>query len=279
MLVIVLWMSSILSAVAISVAVAARSHALYERNAMSDVLAKGIADGLVRLAALRATSQDGGNLLSGEWRACRWFDDADAWIAAQDQSGLVDLNTASPALITALLEGLGLTPTEAAITAGELRDFRDADATALTGGTEPSVYPGRDFGPKNAPFEAVEELSQIPGLTSTLQERLQSLVTVSNGQSGIDLKTAPAGLLQVLGVDRSSTKGLSFSSPRMSSVIGITVAVQLKDSSRFVRRAFVERTGQVERPFAFAGWDEGSWPSGLPSQSLLDCRGWGLGAK
>lgn len=64
-----------LAAFAIAVTFSVRSHALYVRNAMSGTLAQGVADGLVRLTALRLA--DGGSVLAGQpsdgrWQACRW---------------------------------------------------------------------------------------------------------------------------------------------------------------------------------------------------------------
>ncbi len=258
-LITVLWMSGLLAAFAISVTTSIRSHALYARNAMSSELAEGIADGLVRLTALQLATGDGGIPADGSWRACSWGNAARAWVAVQDQSGLVDLNTASVPLMTALLEGLGLGREQAARMTSDMRDYRDADGAADLGGSEPAVYPGRSFGPKNAPFEALEELDQIPDMTPGLLLALRQFTTVANLQAGIDFGTAPAGLLRALGVSRSSVAGLAFSSPRASPDRAIVAAVELTDGTRFVRRAMIERLDQPGQPFAVLSWDEGSW--------------------
>ena len=136
-LIMVIWLSGLLAAFAISVTVSVRSHALYARNAMSEVRAKGIADGLVQLTALQVVYEDGAPPADGSWRACSWPDGAQAWVAVQDQSGLVDLNTASPSLMAALIEGLGLPPVEAEEMVAAMRDFRDADSISDFGRGEP----------------------------------------------------------------------------------------------------------------------------------------------
>jgi type II secretory pathway component PulK len=259
-LVLVIWLSGLLAAFAISVTVSVRSHALYARNAVSEIRAKGIADGLVQLTGLRVAHQEAAPPADGRWLACRWPDGAQAWVAVQDQSGLVDLNTASPRLMTALLEGLGMPPSAAEEMVTAMRDFRDADSISDFGRDEPEVYPGRDFGPKNAPFEAVEELDQLPGMTPALFAELRSLTTIHTQQTGFYFGTAPERLLQVLGLTRTSVAGLSFSSPQSSRVRSITVAVQITDSTRFVRHATIERTDQPLRPFVVLTWDGGGWP-------------------
>jgi len=259
-LVVVIWLSGLLSAFAISVTVSVRSHALYARNAMTEVRAKGIADGLVQLTALQIANAEDAPFPDGRWLACIWPDGAQAWVAVQEQSGLVDLNTASPRLLAALFEGLGLPPAEAEEMVSAMRDFRDADSISDFGRDEPVVYPGRDFGPKNAPFEAVEELDQLPGMTPALFAELRSLTTIHTQQTGLYFGTAPERLLQVLGLSRTSVAGLPFSSPRSSNVSSIRVAAQINDSTRFVRHATIERTDQPLRPFVILNWDGGSWP-------------------
>jgi type II secretory pathway component PulK len=259
-LVVVIWISGFLAVFAISVTVSMRSHTLFARNATSEVLAKGIADGLVQLTALQVADAEGSSRQDGTWRPCDWFDTARAWVAIQDQSGLVDLNTASPRLMTALLEGIGLTQVQAMDMVAAMRDYRDADDASDFGQSEADTYSGRNFGPKNAAFEAVEELDQLPGMTPALFGELRELTTVSTQQTGFDFATAPERLLQVLQISRTSVAGLSFSSPRSSRVSAITVAVQVNDGTRFVRRAMIERTDQPQRPFVVLSWDGAAWP-------------------
>lgn len=259
-LVVVIWMCGLLAAFAISVTVSMRSHALYARNSVSEVLAKSIADGMLRLTALKVAYEQSTPPADGRWQACRWANEAQVWFAVQDQSGLVDINTASPRLMTALLEGIGLTQSQAADMVRAMRDFRDADSLSDFGQNEPKTYSGRIFGPKNAPFEAVEELDQLPGMTPALFAELRNLTTIFTQQTGFDFGTAPQHLLQILQLSRSSVAGLSYASPRSSRMSSITVAVQVNDGTRFIRRAMIERTDQPNRPFVILAWDGGTWP-------------------
>lgn len=273
-LVTVIWLSAILAAFAVSVSVSVRSHALFARNAASGALAAGIADGLLQLTALdlaHASQAARGARADGSWRACRWSKAAQAWISVQDQNGLVDLNMASAPLMIALLRGLGLPPDQALVMSGAMRDYRDADSNAGQGGPEPSAYPGRPFGPKNAPFDAVEELDQIPGMTPELLQRLRSLATVSSQQPGIDFAAAPDALLQALHISRAAGASSPFAGARGSPVSAITVAVQLADGTRFVRRALLEWTDQPNQPFVTTSWDSQPWPASLGPASSSAC--------
>ena len=266
-LVVVILLSGLLAAFAVSVTVSVRSQVLFARNTMSEITAKGIADGLVELTALQVAYAEGAPHADGRWWACRWPEGAQAWLAVRDQSGLVDLNTASPRLLAALFEGLGMPPVQAEEMVTAMRDFRDADGDSDFGRGEPDIYPGRDFGPKNAPFEAVEELDQLPGMTPALFAELRNLTTIHTQQTGFDFGTAPERLLQVLNLSRTSVEGLPYSSPRSSKVSSIVAAVELSDGTRFMRRAMIERTDQPLRPFVVLAWDRGAWPLQIRQES------------
>lgn len=192
---------------------------------------------------------------------------ANVWLATQDQSGLVDLNTATTPLLTALLEGLGLSSEQAGLMVSTMRDYRDADSAGDLGTIEPQLYPGKDFGPKNAPFETPEELDQLPGMTTQLLARLKLLTTVGTQQTGIDFGSAPASLLVALGLTRTSVAGLPFRSAAQSRARSILVAVQLNDRTRFVRQAMIEQVDQPQRPFVATAWGQTQWPPALPSQA------------
>lgn len=260
MLVLVIWMAGLLAAFATSITVSVRSHVLYARNATSEIRAKGIADGMAQLTALQIVYGEGALPADGSWRSCIWPDGAQAWVAVQDQSGLVDINTASPLLLIALFENLGMPTIKAEDLVAAMRDYRDADSISSFGRMEPELYAGRNFGPKNGPFEAVEEMDQLPGMTPVLFTELRNLTTIHSQQTGFHFPTAPERLLQTLKLSHSSAPGLPFSSPQSSRVSSITVAVQLNDSTRFVRRATIERTGQPLRPFVVLTWDRDGWP-------------------
>lgn len=262
-LVAVIWLCALLAAFAIAVSLSVRSHALYVRNAISGSLAQGVADGLVRITALRLA--DGGSVLAGQpsdgrWQACRWPGIARAWLSVQNQAGLVDLNTAPTGLLVALFSGLGLARPEAVALAAALQDYRDADHLAQQGGAEPAAYPGRAHGPKNAPFEAVEELDQLPGIPPALLARLLPLVTVATQQAGIDVSLAPAALLQALGMSRRAGQG-AFSISATSRVSAVSAAVELADGTRVLRRAMIERVDQPGLPFVVTAWEAGAWPA------------------
>lgn len=278
-LVSVIWIAGLLAVMATAFTIGIRSYTLVGRNAILGERAEAIADGMALLWALRLSSFDvTGNpqVVSSKPSTCRWSSVATAIITIQDQGGLVDLNTASPPLLDKMLEDLGLSLSESQSFQAALRDFRDPDHIAETTGEEAEAYPGKGFGPKNAPFSIPEELHQIPGVTEEQRGRLLRLTTVFSQQTGIDPARAPEELRRVLGIsDASNPDNIAFASPSPQRVFAIEAAVELGDGSRFVRRALIALLRQPERPFAILSWQHGTGtgqplPSTAPLQPCLN---------
>lgn len=164
-----------------------------------------LASGGARLAALELMELRGGRTspleVGGSAYVCTPpAGDAVLHILAEDEGGKVDLNTASDALIEALLKGAGASAAEAERLTARIADFRDADDTPRVGGGEAAAYKaaGMRNGPKNAEFESVEELDQVLGMPGWLYARVRPHVTVFNGTSGVDPSRATLELAALL---------------------------------------------------------------------------------
>lgn len=250
-------MVGLLAVVATAFAITVRSHTLAGSNIVYNTRAESVADGMALATALRlatAASATGIPKLNGEANYCRWSDDISVAISVQDQGGLVDLNTASPELFSALLQGLGADGAKSVEIIAALQDFRDPDSQSASGSAEPAVFAGKSYGPKNAPLAIPEEIDQVPELDDALFHKLMPLVTVYSQQPGIDLSRAPKQLLDLLGVGESD---LRFASPSPAKTFSIDVIVELKNGSRYRRQAFISLLQQPERPFAVLAWRRG----------------------
>ena len=152
----VLWTVGLLSAVAAVLLRTVHADLTQARTDIALARAQAAADGEARLAILKAL---GNPLLP-------WDGQARGGVIFQDEGGLVDLNSAAPAVLATLLP----TPKVAAILAAR--------------------------GPETAPtpFYSTLDLARVPGFDAALVHRLQPLLTVHSGQPGLDPKTAPVVL-------------------------------------------------------------------------------------
>lgn len=256
-LVSVIWIAGLLAVVATAFAITVRSHTLAGSNVIYNTRAESVADGMALATALQlATIANVNELLklNSATTYCKWSSDIAVTISIQDQGGLVDLNTASPDLLKTLLQGMGADEAKSAGIVTALRDFRDPDSQSISGGVEPAIFPGKAYGPRNAPLAVPEEIDQVPELDDTLFHELMPFVTVYSQQSGIDLSSAPQKLLDLLGTRESA---LRFSSPSPAKTFSIDVTAELKNGSRYRRQALISLLHQPDRPFAVLAWRRG----------------------
>ncbi len=184
-LVSVLWLLALLTLVTMVLLTAVRLDVRTTGQLTQHAEAEALADGLMRLVALRLGDRDrrpladAGLARDGTPLICGHGDAAVA-IAVTDVGGLVDLNAASASLLEWLLRGLGVAPEKAVALAAAIVDFRDVDDVPGVNGAESAAYraAGLGHGPKNAPFETVTELDQVLGMDVALLNRLRYRVTV-----------------------------------------------------------------------------------------------------
>lgn len=124
-----------------------------------------------------------------------------------DEERRLSLNTVTAPVLARLCERVGgLRPDQAAQVADAVLDWRDEDDEMRPHGAEDFEYRGRPGGYecKDAPFENVEELLLIDGMTADLYQRLLPHVTVY-GTGAVNLNTAGPEVLAALGL---STAGV-----------------------------------------------------------------------
>jgi general secretion pathway protein K len=156
-----------------------------------------------------------------------------------------------------LFAKLGASNQESRDLALALGDYRDVDQQDSKGGAEPTRYADVGFGPKDGPFQAIEELDQLPGLKEEIYRAAKPLVTVHSLQPGIDPATAPAALRELFdqpAIGPFTGFLASYTGARQSKTFSIDVTARLKNGGLFRRLALVVMIRQPDRPFSFLSW-------------------------
>lgn len=120
-----------------------------------------------------------------------------------NEASRYNLNEIKPETLQVLLEVLGLASEEAGALAAAIVDWRDEDDLALLNGAEDDDYraAGRAFGAKDAPYEAVEELLQVLGMTPEIYRALAPEVSVeAEGSAPVERFASPAVLATLQGI-------------------------------------------------------------------------------
>ncbi len=180
-LVIVLWTLALLAVLAGAFSTASRTHAKLAFNVIERAKAEALADAAVAraIAGLLALPEDGG--LRVDQTPYAWvFDGGEVVFAIADEGGKIDLNSVSAEELSAILAALGVPARDSARLAGAIVDFRDDDQTVSASGAEVAEYrrAGLPHGPKDAPFERLDELALVLGMTGELVALLSPIATV-----------------------------------------------------------------------------------------------------
>lgn len=225
-----------------------RSNTTFARALLYNQQLEAAADGMSRLIAFQFSTRDPSRPFSMQ-QACRWNQEISIYYEIQDQAGLVDLNTANPALVIAILRGLGETETDASIIASAMADYKDPDTQSQSGGDESAIYETPGTGPSNGPFATIEELDRIPLITDRLYAKLLPLVTVHSQQTGFDPAQAPKTLLDVV-----KDAATNFASPSPARVYSIIAIAKREKAGVFARSSIISLTGQPNRAYVGLKW-------------------------
>ncbi len=282
-LVLVLWATTLLTVIAASFAFSMRTDTLLAQNLAASARAQALADAGVQralyemfkpIADLQRWKGDG---VPHQWE----FGGGKLSIMVLDVSGKIDLNSASDDLLKGLLKSVGLTVEESIVLLDAIVDWRDGDDLPRPKGAEVAEYKaaGLKYRPSNAPFETVNELQRVLGMTPDLYANLADALTVDSHQAGINAAIAPrkvllalpganAALVDAYLIARQEALVKNLPPPPFApaaaavagddgSVYSVRAEAALPDGTVFIRETVVKVDQGAVRKFVFFSWKEG----------------------
>jgi general secretion pathway protein K len=277
----VLWALALLSAMAVVLAGTARTEAQIAHNHYENARARSLAEAGISLAIVRFLDPDPRT----QWRAdggehAFSYGGGNIRVSLKDEAGKVDLNAAPDELIAGLFTVVGVQGDAVSRLSHAIADWKDADDLRHALGAEASDYAraGLSYGPRNAPFQSVEELRLVLGMTALLYEQVEPFVTIHSPGGRINpLSAAPEVLralpgaqpaqinahLQARGSRVSPLKSAAL--PSLTGVdqyisAGLPNAVTIRaeavtdSGATFIREAIVAATRNARAPYAMLGW-------------------------
>ena len=207
-LVAVLWILVLVGAIAGALLADARAERRGAANARVTTQARwaaraGLARALYQVDTTLTRSATGFALGADSGTALPFVEFAVAGVAvrvvALDARARVNLNLADASQLRRLLVALGVDSREGSSLANAVLDWRDPDQVRRPNGAEVGDYaalrpPSR---PKDAPFDAVDELATVLGMTPSIYHRVASHLTVA-GDGRVNANSAPAPVLLTL---------------------------------------------------------------------------------
>ncbi|MGH8644600.1 MAG: general secretion pathway protein GspK [Gammaproteobacteria bacterium] len=200
-LVIILWATVLLTVIMGGLVLAMRTEIRLALTQSAQVRARALAEAGINHVILRLLQADRRQtpsltLLKKQYR----FGAGQVQTYVEDEAGKIDLNQAGPELFDDLLLSVGLRDELRESLVEAILDFRDPDNLNRLKGLEEEVYreSGLDYGPKNARFDTVEELLQIPGMSTKLFKKVRRAITVHSGLKEVNLTLAPMSVLKAV---------------------------------------------------------------------------------
>jgi len=273
-LLMVIWIFMVLSVLSAEFSRSMRDDAVATQNLAEEIQARGVAlagmnRAIYRLlhARQQQTEDTDPDALPGDqpvqWRPDGQWHDEPYWggtygVRMVDEGGKISLNRADEALLRKVFEVVGLdTDAQQEITDAIL-DWRDSDDMHRLHGAEDEYYMKlpEPYRAKNGPFDSVDELLQVRGITRELffgmRGRglgsdgapvipLREVFSVFNRSANINVRTAPVAVLRVVlgGEEDAVEEILTAREDDPSSVLGL---IRAKVADQVLGRRLVDRT-------------------------------------
>ncbi len=200
---------------------------------------------------------------------------ADVTVDFRSESGRIDLNFAPKQLLVGLFTVLGTEPEAAEDFADRIIAWRTPASKAAD--SEAALYrtAGKSYGPRHGPFQHVNELGLVLGLTSDVVDRALPYLTVYSGQPEVNVfNAAPEvlaalpgltpGRIQILLAQRDSAPhdilnaqlgmAAQYVTAQSSKASRITVDVRLDANRRMRSEAVVLLLDDDVAPFRLLSW-------------------------
>jgi general secretion pathway protein K len=245
-----LWGGAVLAVVVMSVLQLTRSDARLARGTQDVAELNPIADAAVNMTILAMLGPPATRPTVNTGPAPVMFAGVTAQVSIMDESGKIDVNLAGAPTLRQLLSLGGLDPGQAQAVAEQIVAWR----TPAAGGQ---------------PFQSVEAIQLVPGMTPGLYRLLAPMLTVYSQSPWIDPTYASLQALNAFrtfdsGADATWKRlveertGLRAPGQKPGVVLGhaftITAEVAVEGGSRASRTAIVRLTGQAQSPLLIYRW-------------------------
>ncbi len=195
----VLWLLVLLSLIALNLSSGSRTELQLAGNARLAASARHVAEAGVNWgiwSLLQANTS--GWLADGSVRSLE-LDGLSVEVALFDEQGKIDLNEADPLLLQGLFESVGLSEKAARAQVDAILDWRDEDDLLHPDGAEEEQYRAAGLlGPANRPFERVQELRQVLGMSEALYQQVLPALTLYSNKAEVNPLVAPREVLLAL---------------------------------------------------------------------------------
>lgn len=223
-----LWSLTVLAAISVSLAFTGNISYRLAQNSLHVAYDDALADAAVNRAVLALLDPR-----TDSWRLMNAADQkfdfggASIRIRIQDELGKIDLNQTDGSTLVKLFQSAGIDPAAAEALVDKVLDWRESSPFKRVNGAKADEYraAGYDYLPRNGPFQSVDELTLVMGMTRDLYKRVEPALTVYSGRQFVDPQFATPEVLAALpslANARAAAAGLLTESTTVAPISGIS---------------------------------------------------------
>lgn len=252
-LVIVLWTLVMLSFVMTHMMAAGRTETRIASNFVANADAESQADGAVVETIFRMIDSSDSHWDIGGPYGLR-MKQARATVTVTSESGKVNPNTASQQMLAALMTAVGAQPSQAAAVSHAILDWRQSDDNDQNSAARKvAQYQAAhlDHAPPSAPFESLDEMQRVLGMTPDLFRRLKPNLSIYQTGDPVVALASPAV------VKALRTLNLPPQPPNadVTQVVSIVARVSTDRGGHFLRHAVVRIDPPQSQTYGILAWD------------------------
>jgi len=259
-LIVVLWTLVLIAFIVAHVSAAGRTEIRVARNLVANAAVQAAADGAIYAAIFNLSDPQSGQ---------RWPVDENArelvvgnsrvTVRLEDEAWWVNPNSASPALIEALLRATGNDPESAR---------RQANAIGEWTGSTPAPRPpnalladyraaGLDYGPPGEPLETLDELGRVLGITPAILAALRPHLTLYGPSQPSATSADPFVVAALAETAQTAPVPSSAQPPPDVLTTRITATAFGSSNARAIRSAIVRFGSVLPRGYEVLAWRDG----------------------
>jgi general secretion pathway protein K len=253
-LIVVLWTLVLVSFVMTHMMAAGRTEARIADNFVANADAEAQADGAVMEAAFRLVDASDAHWDIGGGPYGLRMKQATATVTIASESGKVNPNTASQQLLAALMTAVGAQPSVAASVSRAMIDWRQADQNNAND-TQRKISQYRsarlDYAPPGAPFETLDEIQRVIGMTPDLFRRLKPNLSIYQTGDPEIAMASPAVVKALRTLNLPTTPA----NADVTQIVSITARVTTERGGHFLRHAVVRVDPPESQTYSVLAWD------------------------
>ncbi len=256
-LLVVLWALVLISLLVLRLTAAGSGEARLGANLRTSAVAEADADGAFAEACARLMAKGGWSLAGGHHELP--VAEGRASVTVTNEAGKIDINNASAVLVASLLEGFGESSEAASSLAQSIVAWHTSMGPAQSGPAWAAYRrAGLAYGPPGEPFQSVDELALVQGMTPALLDRLRPHVTVFGLGDPVLALADPVVRRAAAGAGEVETGAGTPADLDGDDVVSLAVTIHAAGAI-FTRRGIVQlEPGVAPAPYRVLTWTQAS---------------------